>query len=440
MKKWLLLLGLACFACSADDVAAFFRTAPNELEQKLPADKVFPQGRLFPFSFYSTGGGTEAKRGDLLPAAQRAADEKQIIEAGVTMIGPQYELNDSSLDVAKKYNVKMVFSIVPKVDGVIVDREYLKRLTARKEKLDVAKVKASVAEIVKAVADRPEIAWWDITPEEMRFWVPNELEYLKTAYETVKENDPLKRPVFMYEPQHRSADDLVKLLPYQDLCVKGTYVNHSAMKTQRVWVRHSIELQGEAVKAMKDGRERYVIALPEMFQQPSAEELKMIPAWVRHDVYASLVNGAKGVLVFSASRRPEFAARQAYLDAYLKVCGELTGKLQLGQVFLFGEKKSDVECSIMSGPQQVTMTKGKVTQSYSPVSFACYSWHNKRYVFLVNSANEPVKAVVGGMVYASNLTVRDLLRDTPGFTAPEGEFIVELDPLEAVVFEIYPGK
>ncbi len=431
-----ILLSCCMLVCHADKVSDFFQSKPNDAYQKLPADRIYPQGRLFPFSFYSTGGGSEEKRGNLLPDVIREADQKQIIEGGVTMIGPQYELNDSSLEVARKYRVKMIYSIRPVVDGKLINRPYLKELEKNKERLDFDKVKTAIAERVKGVADCPEIAWWDITPEELRSWRADELKYLETASQTIKENDPLKRPVFMYEPGHRTAGALAKLLPWQDLCAKGTYTNYSGAKKQRIWVRYSIEQQVEA--AAKAPHPVTPVALPEMFRQPADDELKLIPAWVRHDVYCSLVTGAKGVLVFSASRRPKFTAREAYLQAYLEVCKELTGPKKLGEVFLFGEPRTDIEIAYLDGPREITLKTRKLEKKYPSVSCADFSWNNKRYVFMVNSAEEPVKLTIGGVVYGDNIMARDLFRDdaTP-FAVPKGKFEVELKPLEAAAYEIF---
>lgn len=436
MKYLFVLLMFCGIICRADKIEKFFRSNPNEEYRKLAKDQIYPQGCLFPFSFYSTGGGSEEKRGNLLPDSVREADQKQIIESGVTMIGPQYELNESSLEVAARYKIKTIYSIKFEIDGKPFKLKLLDELHRQKEKLDEDKVKNAIAEIVKKAAQRPEISWWDITPEELRYWRVNELNYLKIAYQTIKENDPLKRPVFMYEPGHRSAEALLKLLPWQDLCVKGTYTNYSSMKDQRIWVRYSVEQQVEA--ASRASHPVTPIALTEMFRQPSEGELKLIPAWVRHDVYCSLVAGAKGVLVFSASRRPGFTSREAYLQAYLQVCEELTGAKKLGEVFLFGERRNDIEVDYLEGPKEIVMKSRKVEKKYPSVSFSNISWNNKRYVVLVNSAEVPVKLMVGGLVYGNNITVRNLFHDdAAAFTAPEGEFEVELKPLEVVAYEIF---
>ena len=64
---------------------------------------VYPRGKVFPFSFYFTGGGTGGRKGAKLPDPQRDADQKKILNGGATMVGPQYELNFAAPAVAAKY-------------------------------------------------------------------------------------------------------------------------------------------------------------------------------------------------------------------------------------------------------------------------------------------------------------------------------------------------
>ena len=445
MRLALSILGIATVAgielCAIDtDTNKFFRQGIGPETVKLPADQIYPRGRIFPFSFYSIGGGSSAKRGELLPAAEREADQREILADGnVTLIGPQYELNDASLDVAAKYRVKMVYSVQPKVDGTLVDRKYLQQLTKEGKTLDREKIAASIAGIVKAVAHRPEIAWWDLTPEELRSWEKNEGDYLQLAADTIRANDPLKRPVFMYEPGHRDAASLAKTLSPQDLSCKGMYLNYSGMKHQRVWARWSIEQEVEAIRLA--GKSQVApIALPEMFQQPKPEEMPLLRSWVRHDVYCALVNGAKGIMIFSASKRPNFTARADYLKAYLEVARELNGPLGLGQVFLFGKRLDDLEVATLEGPEKITLKGPRWTREYPAVSVANLAWNNARYVILVNSAEVPVKVVVSRLVYGSGVTVKSLFDATPEFTAPEGDFEVELKPLEVAAFKIFFKK
>ena len=437
MKKTLLLLVLACAALVAQtpDAKKFFGAGPVAADIKLPADLVYPQGRLFPFSFYSTGGGSENKREELLPPDVRLKDQLEIIKAGVTMIGPQYELNDMSFEVAQKNNVKLIYTVRVAIDGVPMDRKYIWALNA-KNPLPEEKLRAAVAEKVKAVAGHKEIAWWDIGAEELRFWKKYEVDILRIMAETIRANDPLKRPVVMYEPGHRGAQSLAKLLPYQDLSFKGMYVTYYGMKNQRVWARWSTEQQVEATK-IAGKPEVPVIALPSMFKQPEPADLPLIPAWVKHDVYTALAAGAKGVVIFSASKRPKFTARQAYLDEYFKVCKQLTGPLALGQVFLFGQRMDDLEIAVVEGPKTTTLVKDKIKKEFPSVNFANIAYNHERYIVLVNDTPTPVKAIVSGFPYGTETVAKDLLDDKSHETsAPEGDLEAELGPWGVSIYRV----
>ena len=441
----ILLTSLSVMALDTD-VETFFKTVPDT-GKTLPIDQIYPHGQLFPFSFYSTGGGTEQKRGDLLPSAQKDADMKKIINAGVTMIGPQYELNDSIVSDAKKYKVKAIYTIIPKIDGEKVDRVYLNKLDKEKKNLDVKKLRESVIEIVKRESVHPEIAWWDLTPEELRFWRKNEMLCLKTVSEAIREADPLKRPIYMYEPGHRDAKSLSKTVIYQNICGKGMYTNYSSCKNARAYCPWSINAEVEAIK-LSGKKDAIPIALPEMFQQPPANELHLIDTWVRHDVYSALIAGAKGIIVFSASRRPDFNAREQYLDAYLKICRELNGSMNLGHVFLFGERKDDLTLSIIEGPETVELNIGKDNElklgnkrREAPSTYFCnIAFDNCHYVFIANSSEQEISAVVNGLVYRSGVTVEDIFNPANKFTAPEGDFPVSIAPRGIRGFKIYNSK
>lgn len=419
------------------DVKKFFSTGADPAAA-LPADRIYPSGQLFPFSFYSTGGGSEQKRGELLPEAEIQSGQREIIDAGATMIGPQYELNDRIIADAARCHVKAVYTIIPVIDGRQVTKEYLKELKANKTPLDVEKLRQSVTGIVSKAAGSKEIAWWDITPEELRPWEPAEVLLLKTATDAVKQADPEKRPVFMYYPGHYNGKTMSKLAVYLDIIGKGMYTNYSGMKNSRSWCRWTIEQEIEAIK-LSGNKTAIPVAITEMFQQPPADEVKLIDSWVRHDVYSALIAGAKGVLVFSASKRPDFAAGKQYLNAYLKVCRELNGPMKLGRVFLFGTPMNDITLTITDGPQTVPFkykTAG-VDIVYPAASMANIAYNGSRYVFLVNSSDKQIDAVVGGLVYGSGVTIEDLFAGNEKFTAPEGDFSIKLEPLEAKAFRIY---
>lgn len=416
------------------DTASFFRTK-DDPGKNLPENQVYPQGRLFPFSFYSTGGGSYGGRSGLLPETQRAKDQQRIIDGGVTMIGPQYELDKTILADAKRFHTKAIYTLRLSIDTQKVDKNYLRALEKEKKSLDTAKLREAARRAVQEVCDDPAICWWNISPEELRMWRKTERDFLATVSAAVRETDPRKRPFFMYAPGHLSAERLEPLCQYLDIIGKGMYTNYSKAKGDRVFCRWTIEQELEAIR--KAGvKGRVAIALPEMFQQPADSELPNIETWARHDVYAAVAAGAKGVLVFSARRRPKFDAWDAYLGAYLKICRELQG--ELGQATLFGETKNDLTVSVTSGPESVKFKFFNYPEKeYPSIGFANLAYRNSRYLILVNSSAQPVNAVLDGLVYGSGVTVEDLTKPGSRFTAPEGQIELQFKPWGVYLYKVY---
>ncbi len=80
----------------------------------------------------------------------------------------------------------------------------------------------------------------------------------------------------------------------------------------------------------------------------------MVSTWVRHDVYLGLMTGARGVAIWSLFKRREVKrTHQLFYEAYSRVGCELTGSMNLGQVFLFGEDRTNLVVRQVSGPETV---------------------------------------------------------------------------------------
>jgi hypothetical protein len=421
-------IGISCQAINTD-TKAFFETGKNP-GKELPADKIYPQGRLFPFSFYSSGGISKS----LLSDKERVADQEKIFNAGTTIIGPQYELNKRILEDAKKFKVKAIYTLKLKIDGEAVCKKYLRTLHKNRKHLDTKKLREAVKKKIMELQNNDCIAWWNVTPEELRHWRKTEIDFLATVTSAIREFDKKRRPIFMYEPGHRGASALAKQVPYLDIIGKGMYTNYSKQKNSRIYCRWSIEREIEAIKEVK-AVNKIPIAIPEMFRQPEQDEIKLINSWVRHDVYCALAAGAKGVLVFSARRRPKFTAREKYLDAYLQVCRELQG--ELGQAVLFGKRKNDLTVDVLNGPKEVKLKfYTHQEKTYPSISIANLAYENARYLILVNSSDKPVEAVVDGLIYGSGVTVQNIVGDKSSFTAPEGQIVINFKPLEVVLYKI----
>lgn len=398
-------------------------TAPDTLEENV----LYPAGKMFPFSFFSLGGGP---KDTARPEEEIQALFTRYKEAGFQMFGPQYELNERMLKDAEQHQLKAVYTIKYDVDfhgkePVVIDSEA---------------VHADLTQQVKAVADNSSIALWYLQPEELRPWRKNEMQFLEAASKAIHEADPKKRPIWIYDPAHAGAKRLASIAPWVDYLGKGTYTNYASKRDQRIWVRWSIEQELEAIKETKSNA--IPLLVPEMYHDSrhpalTPEDIALIPQWVAHDNWLGLVSGAKGIVVFSLRQRPSLPpeAWEEYFKAYAELGGHLLGENALAEVLLFGEVREDMPVDITDGPTEVELVINENTLTYPSVSHRAIAYGADRYLFLVNSANEPVTVVVGGMPYAS-VKANNLLSDSPVFDVGEGEFTVELAPLEARAYHL----
>jgi len=401
----LAIAGLVTTGSEADTTSEdFFRPAPD-LAAKYDPDKLFPQGRIFPVGFY----GLNLSR-----------DKPE----GLTLIGPYGR--DGNVSAAREHGLKCTYTIA------------LRMKFHEKQPLELTpeQIRRRIREQVEAVAAHPEIAWWYLAPEELRYWRENEIAYLETAAEAIRQADPLKRPVWMYDPGHRDAAGLAHTVEHLDICGKGMYTNYSGQRENRVWVRWTIE---QEIKAIGQANPSAIpIAVPEMFQQPPEELLPMIPKWVRHDVYLSLMTGAKGIVVFSGWRRPKFPAFDRYYEAYAECIRELGGPLQLGQVFLFGERRDDLRVRVFRGPSRVATAHDEPVE-YPSVAVLDVAHGKDRYLFLANSANEAVRVEVQGLPRTA-ITAENLFERCDRQVIRPGQWEPDLEPLEVKAFRFEPTE
>lgn len=388
----------------------FYEPGPSAPES-LPADKLYPQGQVFPFGGFSG-----------IPERDRTA--------GFNTYGPLYGHPQDFLEQARKNGLFAIYHVG-------IEMNFLERNGEPKRILSQQEIKEEIARQVSAVADNETIAWWYLSPEELRYWHDDEMAYLEAATEAIRENDPLKRPIWMYEPNHRNVEALMKTNQYLDIVGKGVYVNHSKQKHNRIWGRWSMEQEVAAVDGL--GGNRVPILVPEMFVDPEPGERELISRWVRHDIYLGMVNGAKGVMIFSLFKRANFSTFPEYYLAYSAVARELTGQPQLGKVFLFGERRDDValvtpEDVPMIAPQ---MGVGGMTEevAYQPVCMANIAYGPDRYLFLVNSAETPVPVALEGI--PADALFSNALNGEATSMEPRPVSLT-LAPLEVVAWKISP--
>lgn len=286
----------------------------------LPADKVYPQGRIFPYMGYSGRNAEDATNGFSLGGHHYGALAQQ----------------KEKLAAAKAAGLPYVY-------GVGLEGSFHKDPPIQFTEESLRKeIRRQVLEVVADAA----VAWWYLRPEELRMWRRNEKDYLRIAADEIRKSDPRGRPVWMYDPNHRTSEGLIATGEHLDIIGKGCYVNLAGYRNDRVWVRWTMDQETVACAELlkKDGRQRTPIVMPQLSEDPEDAALDaMIPAWGRHDVYLGMINGARGVAIWSLFPRREVKrTHRVFYDAYAKVARELTGELNLGQVFLFGEDRTDL--------------------------------------------------------------------------------------------------
>lgn len=325
--------------------------------------------------------------GDILPIGGFSGQPEQDAQNGFTIAGPIYGREiQSFLERASQAELPFMYPIR-------VDLDFHGKQGDPPTELDVESIRKEIRDQVLAVIDSPWVITWYLMPEELRSWRPLELQYLQIAYQTIKETDTRNRPVWMYEPGHRNAAALAKLLPWMDISGKGMYTNYSSRMDERIWTRWTMEQQNTAIELANPNAQS--IAVPEMFQQPPPDKVADIPAWVRHDAYSSMINGAEAIVIFSLAKRRNFEAHQDYYNAWAAVARELTNPdLPLGTVFLRGRVLQPPALKIVSGPETVELTANRTLKepvTYPSLQIKRMEWNGHEYLFLINSTNGNVQ-------------------------------------------------
>ncbi len=377
--------------------------APARAMETLKADRFYPQGRTLLFSLYSV---TEPELSSV------SAD-------GFTAIGPYYGNQDQALEHARKARLPYLHTIGPR-------RDFEQILTGSSEEAEA--LDALISNVTDA-SKHPDVAAWYLANEELRYWRPDEMQWLKRVTEAIHAHDPGQRPIMMYEPNHRTADALGKTAPYLNVVTKGAYANLVGMKYDRSWVRWSVQ---QAVEAAASSGTVPVAVLLMVRDQETAVDIAAIRSWARHDVYLSLMTGAKGILVFSgANRRPGFERDfRDFYEGYASAARELNGELNLAEVFLFGKPQDAMPIEILAGPEDLSFEYLGSRFSYPSVSTVTRYLHDKAYLLLINSANEAVTVNIGGL--PEGVGIRNVLSDEQ--TESAGDLRLELAAYEFRAF------
>lgn len=404
--------------------------------QQYALDSLYPRGTHLPLGFYSVD------KNDYL----------RVKDAGCSFVGPYYGKDQLDyLAAAEEAGLKFLFSVGPASLLRDDDSPNTNRDIAL---LDLKELHSAIVDQMRPVLEHDRfnetVAWWYLKPEELRHWREDEMKYLESVANAIRELDPMNRPVWMYEPNHRSSTDLAKTGEHLDIIGKGTYVNTGKTTAvnpkgiPHVWTRWSLDQEIGAIDLLESSpenarRQRTPIAVLEMSQDFAGESQKSrIAEHIRHDVYLSLVSGAKGIAVWSAARRSGFQSHEQFLNAYLSAFGELTGPAELDKAILFGHRNSNLLVQVTDGPSQIDLVvkAGDKKQDYVYPSIAHLdvTYEDDRFLFLVNSSERHVKVSVTG--YPSHkLPAQEVFGKVPNLSV-QGTLSTALAPLEVQIWKL----
>ena len=132
----------------------------------------------------------------VFPIGGFSPNPEQDKAAGFTLAGPVYSRKNEKLAECEAAGLPFVYPVGVKLDFTA------KAGGEEPDHLDFAAIQAEIRQQVEEAASSNSIFAWYLIPEELRYWKPLELEYLRVASETIREADPKKRPVWMLSLIH----------------------------------------------------------------------------------------------------------------------------------------------------------------------------------------------------------------------------------------------
>lgn len=371
---------------------------------------IYPQGQQIGYGLYAIAG-----QNNFDPSK---SNHQRAVEEGFTLAGPYYDYDWQGLEYihqAADAGLKFTYQLRTheSLQGIP-----LQQRTSAIAALSDAQIASVAREQVEAVLDDPvanaTVARWATTPEEIRYWVAEDLRHQKITVETIRQVETERgiesRPVWSYQANHRTADQLVTTGEGLDIITKGSYLttrdDRGPQRAGRaIWNYDQILIAAEQL----DATPQAIFQLYEDFTDPkTGTDAVEIERVIRHDVYLSLVKGVTSLNVFSMfENRPNLTTHNEQFEAYGSVASDLTGPLNLQEVFLAGERRDDLTIRPIDVPETFAYTDiYNGSHLYPTLHAANLAEGDARYVVLVNSTESPMTVEIEGL--PSNFEVADL--------------------------------
>lgn len=426
-RAFVLAAGIV-FSTADLNAAEFFRPGPSA-PSSLPSRGIFPQGKVMHIGGYSPAGTPIKELGGVVPIELAS-------QSGFTVAGPYYASFAGARAMLERaaalgMHVAVQLQVPPSLAFQGDEAKDSLRLRGpRMAVLPEAELRAWVQKDMNQYLNHPvlgtAVSCWAVSPEELRWWMKEELAYEKKFLKAANDFDPQHRPVYMYEPNHRDTNALLKTGPGQGFVLEGAYVHSFGWDVRRA-LRINWAMDQVTSAAAQD--KRVVVPGLQLSQDMpglSAQDLQSDPGartrlrrLLRHDVYLAICRGAQGFQVWSLHHsRPKLTTYLELMNGYGEVFRELTSApLNLQEPILFGERRDDISTSVVKGPAYVRAAlkqgkleavEGKINiqgDRWPSVRFANIAYENYRVLILVNSSDQSVQVSLAGIPDQARVSV-----------------------------------
>lgn len=420
--------------------------SPMSAEEFFDGPTAIPGDPMF-FSIYS-----------ILPSQNGNANMQKVADGGFTAAGPYYGTSgDPTIDPtgfytrvnqAATHGLKYI-AHMPNHPDVINDTSGFIRGDSMAA-IPEADLRQFVRDVMDFTLDDPTanatVSAWYTNPEELRPWRGDEMDYLHIVVDEIKNYDPLGRPVSMYNPRNRMSSQLEAVVSQGlDSTMMGVYITDLPFATRGAGAADGLN----RILTAASNTSTLPVAVFQLSQDFDSSDVfglrnalggvsttRAIEQVIRHDVYQGLLRGTRGVQVWSGCDcRTGLSTYTAQLDGYISVSQDLNGDLNLSDVFLQGEARTDFEATVLAGPTTVTHESTTV----DTITLADIAYGDSRYLFLANSSNSPLSISIDGLPPGILRTqIDDLFANAPELSVDSntGQMLLNMEPLEVIALAV----
>ncbi len=393
----------------------------------------------------------------ILPWAVGVDNMQKIADGGFTSAGPYYGTESNPLvnpttfyarvGQAADHGLKYIAQIAEHPDVINntsghIRNESMEPLVAE----DGALLRPHVRAVMDATLNDPvanaTVSAWYVQPEELRWWRGPEVEYLRIVADEIAAHDPQHRPVGMYNPNHRSSDELETMVNEGlDWTIMGVYATDDPFDTRAARVADGVNrvvtaagnTQTKAVPVFQLSEDYDAVDVQSLAQSlggvSNAEAIKQV---IRNDTYQGLIRGADGIQIWSGfATRPGLTTFQEQLDGYISVSQDVNGDEGLADIFLQGENRDDLTITQTAGPGSVTYD----TITIDTVAAANLAYGEGRTLVLANSSNEEISIDVSGLPTDEAVFLVNLADNATQFVTDS--FAIDMMPLDVAPLQIF---